>query len=305
MNNSYKRRKDFEMIGWALVLSQLTMFFLSVVLSITASSLLHIISPLRRTWGLIEGYIVMFSAVGGAIPMLMAGVNNGSIVNITERREKAWPVQVIMMFFVIMGLQQLTSIAIQPIVDLLEKIGMSFSQANEVATSSGGSSSMILYSVIIAPICEEVLYRGVLLRSLEKYGKWFAIVISALVFGLMHANAAQFFVAVVIGLVFGYLALKYSIKLTIVLHMMNNLSVEILGNLYEYNQHISSMISVSFLIVGIATILLMIMSAGKPLIRDMKSNRTKKGTYISFFACKPVFVVFVYMIAMTVASILT
>ena len=81
------RKSDFEMIGWALVISQLTMFFLSLFLSLIASQFLYIFSPLERTWNLIEGYIVMFSAIGGAIPMLIVGVKNNSLINIIQKRD--------------------------------------------------------------------------------------------------------------------------------------------------------------------------------------------------------------------------
>lgn len=303
--DSETRKFDFEMIGWALVASQLAMFFLSLFLSLVASQILYIFSPISKTWDLIEGYIVMFSAVGGAIPMILVGVKNNSIINMIEKREKAWPVQIALMFFVIMGLQMLTNIAMTPIVTFLESsTGVSFYEANEVATSYSSSGSMMLYTIIIAPLCEEVLYRGVLLRSLEKYGKWFSIIISALVFGLMHGNAVQFPVAFIIGLVFAYLALKYSIGLTIVLHILNNLSVELIGRITAFSTKIGSLINLSVLIAGIITIFLMIMSAGKPLIKDIKQNRTAKGVYSSFFTCKPVIAVFLYMIALTISSVL-
>ena len=299
------RKSDFEMIGWALVISQLTMFFLSLFLSLIASQFLYIFSPLERTWNLIEGYIVMFSAIGGAIPMLIVGVKNNSLINIIQKREKAWPVQIAFIFFVIMGLQMLTNIAMTPVINFLESsTGVSFSEANEVATSHSVSSSMMLYSIIIGPIIEELLYRGVLLRTLERYGKWFAIIISALIFGLMHGNAVQFPVALVIGLLFGYLTIKYSIGLSMILHVLNNLSVEIIGRISAYSENMGVLINLSVLIAGIVSIFLMIMSAGKPLLKDIKQNRTAKGVYSSFFTCKPIIAVFIYMIALTISSVL-
>ena len=299
------RKSDFEMIGWALVISQLTMFFLSLFLSLIASQFLYIFSPLERTWNLIEGYIVMFSAIGGAIPMLIVGVKNNSLINIIQKREKAWPVQIAFIFFVIMGLQMLTNIAMTPVINFLESsTGVSFSEANKVATSHSVSSSMMLYSIIIAPIIEELLYRGVLLRTLERYGKWFAIIISALIFGLMHGNAVQFPVALVIGLLFGYLTIKYSIGLSMILHVLNNLSVEIIGRISAYSENMGVLINFSVLIAGIITIFLMIMSAGKPVLKDIKQNRTAKGVYSSFFTCKPIIAVFIYMIALTISSVL-
>lgn len=47
---------------------------------------------------------------------------------------------------------------------------------------------MLIFIVqgIVVPVVEEIVYRGILLENLRKYGDVFAIVISALIFGMMH-----------------------------------------------------------------------------------------------------------------------
>ena len=68
------------------------------------------------------------------------------------------------------------------------------------------------------------MFRGAMLRTLSKYGSGFAIVVSALAFGLMHGNMAQTPMAFLIGLVLGYVAAKSgNIRQTILIHMANNL----------------------------------------------------------------------------------
>lgn len=61
------------------------------------------------------------------------------------------------------------------------------------------------------------------MRKLEKYGSFFAILFSSLLFGIMHGNLAQIFFAAAAGLIFGYLAMEYSIVWSIFLHILNNL----------------------------------------------------------------------------------
>ncbi len=301
--NETQMRQDFRKIGWALVLSQLTMFFLSVLLSFIVSILLRAFSPLRGTWSEMEGWIVMLSALGGALPMLRMGQERHLLDNMFERREKAWPVQVIFYFLMILGLQMLTSIVCAPVVHLLESVGASFDSANNSATAYAVSASMLVYSVVVAPVVEELVYRGALLRALERYGRWFAIVISALIFGLMHGNAVQFPVAFVIGLAFGYLSLKYSLKLTIVLHVLNNLFVDLVGRISDFSESLGGMIDGSLMLAGVLSIILMALSGGKLLLRDIKNNRTPRGVYKWFFASMPVVAIFCYMIALTIASI--
>ena len=87
-------------------------------------------------------------------------------------------------------------------------------------------AGMVCYLVwvcIIAPVTEEYIFRGAILRTLSKYGSGFAIVASAFAFGLMHGNMGQTPMAFLIGLVMGYVAAKSgNIRQTIFIHFVNN-----------------------------------------------------------------------------------
>lgn len=85
--------------------------------------------------------------------------------------------------------------------------------------------SMLLYVGLGAPVTEELLFRGLILRSMEPYGKKFAIFASALLFGLFHGNLSQGLFAFAAGLVMGYVALEYNLFWAMVLHMFNNLII--------------------------------------------------------------------------------
>lgn len=92
-------------------------------------------------------------------------------------------------------------------------------------------SSSIIYNVclivstlIIAPIFEELIFRGLILRTLVKYNTTIAILVSSVAFGMMHMNFEQAIPTMALGMLFGYVSLKYdSLALPIVLHFLNNL----------------------------------------------------------------------------------
>jgi membrane protease YdiL (CAAX protease family) len=64
----------------------------------------------------------------------------------------------------------------------------------------------IFFTCVAAPLLEEMLFRGVILRSfLHQYSRKQAIVWSALIFGLAHLNAYQCVTAFILGLVLGWL----------------------------------------------------------------------------------------------------
>ena len=86
-----------------------------------------------------------------------------------------------------------------------------------------GMIMLLVWTCIVAPVTEEYLFRGVIMRTLSKHSVGFGIVASAFVFGMMHGNMAQTPMAFLIGLVLGYVAAKSgSIRQTIFLHFVNN-----------------------------------------------------------------------------------
>ena len=90
----------------------------------------------------------------------------------------------------------------------------------------------ILSIAIVAPILEECLFRGAIeghLLTLWKGKPWAAIVVSGLVFGLVHINPAQVLNAALIGIVLGWLRWRTgSIVPGIVGHILNN-SIAVIG----------------------------------------------------------------------------
>lgn len=105
----------------------------------------------------------------------------------------------------------------------LNLVGLSAETAMEIATGGSSTLSMFLYAGIIGPIAEELVFRGYLMRHLEKHGKVLAIVVTSLLFGAMHGNLPQGVFAAMVGLVLGYVAMEYSVVWSIVLHILNNL----------------------------------------------------------------------------------
>jgi membrane protease YdiL (CAAX protease family) len=111
---------------------------------------------------------------------------------------------------------------------ILNVFGLSMQTALvEASTETAFSFSSLLYGLVVAPVAEELLFRGIVARRLRKYGAFFSIVTSAVLFSLFHGNFAQFTHAFFIGLAFGLVACFISIKWSIFLHFINNLIVVI------------------------------------------------------------------------------
>lgn len=86
--------------------------------------------------------------------------------------------------------------------------------------------SIIISSLILAPIFEETIFRGVLLRGLlTRYSPLFSVLFSSLLFALIHINISQIIPALLLGLLFGLIFVKtHSLLLTGFLHFVANLA---------------------------------------------------------------------------------
>ena len=115
----------------------------------------------------------------------------------------------------------------------------------------------IVSYAIIPSFVEEILFRGTVCKSLKIYGKGTAIVISAVLFALMHTNVEQLFYTFVAGLFFGWLYVETNnIIAPILLHFINNFISVIKEILYQNGTPIvyetfNSLADICVLIVGL------------------------------------------------------
>ena len=88
---------------------------------------------------------------------------------------------------------------------------------------------------LLAPLAEEMVFRGAVLRSLLRWKEnpWIGIVISAVLFAVIHMNPAQMPHAFLIGLLLGWLYYRTdSIVPGVVYHWVNNTVAYVMYNLY-------------------------------------------------------------------------
>lgn len=128
-------------------------------------------------------------------------------------------------FPAVMCVNLIISLIISFITYYFSKAGVTIPKA-DFSMSSSSSLAIIMqicYSVIVAPIVEETIYRGLAIHLLKPYGKGMAVVISSLIFGLMHGNVSQALSGFLFALVMGTITVSCnSIVPTICIHMLNN-----------------------------------------------------------------------------------
>ena len=88
------------------------------------------------------------------------------------------------------------------------------------------SPFMLLYACVLAPISEEIIFRGVILDfGRVGFRARVAVFLSALVFGIFHMNIIQGIYATIFGLILGYVRLtRNSLLDSIITHMTINIA---------------------------------------------------------------------------------
>ncbi len=166
---------------------------------------------------------------------------------------------------------------------ILNAFGLSALESIQSATMDYDSLSMFLYAAVGAPIMEEIIFRGLVLRHLQPYGKGFAIVMSAYLFGIFHGNIVQMPYAFLVGLVMGYVAIEYNIVWAMVLHMINNL---VLGDLIgRVLPEMAGNVLISLIIMGCSLAGAILLMARQKDIRDYcRENAIRDRDAGNFFS---------------------
>lgn len=105
-------------------------------------------------------------------------------------------------------------------------LGMEFPEVSFDYFQTGQSTMLVLlYTCILAPITEELLFRGFLLKSLSVVSTRFGVIVTALLFGLMHGNVQQGILGVLVGLFLGKIVIRHnSLTPSILAHIALNTS---------------------------------------------------------------------------------
>ena len=115
-------------------------------------------------------------------------------------------------------------ILVASFVSILSPEALEVFNSSMEAVLSGDELMAFLVVVILAPIAEEILFRGIVFNMLSKHwSEVAAIIVSTVLFGLYHGNLMQAIYVLPIGLLLGYTAYKCkSVLPCIVIHMINN-----------------------------------------------------------------------------------
>ena len=85
---------------------------------------------------------------------------------------------------------------------------------------------MVLVSAVLPAVVEEIIFRGAILRGLMRYGPATAVILSSVLFSLVHMNPLQTVYQFALGIVLALVVLKTGkLIYAIILHFINNFAI--------------------------------------------------------------------------------
>jgi membrane protease YdiL (CAAX protease family) len=168
------------------------------------------------------GIISIASAAAGLLIFLVLRGRRLFTTDITESRAAMSAPLLIKLWVIAMGAQLIFDVLANLLNAALGQAGYSATELMEQSIQMLETPSGLLYICLAGPIIEELAFRGAIMKSLERFGMNFAIFISALLFGLMHMFTVQAIFAFFMGLILGYIAGRYSLKWSILVHILIN-----------------------------------------------------------------------------------
>ncbi len=156
----------------------------------------------------------------------------------------------------------------------------------------------VMYLVILSvlpSIFEEILFRGYILQSLRRFGDFYAVLISALIFALFHGNFTQLPNAFVMGVAIAFLAVRTgSLIPGMILHFINNFAATALDIyvLQNANELVEVLVSLGYIaayfIVGIIGIVVLLTTQNGFFTLKKSDSPLTVGERVKAFFLQPV-----------------
>lgn len=306
-------RHQFSVVGWTLLLYNVLMNVLVMGTMFTDIIGQYVKGFASGDFRMELDFDALVNNAGGYILTIVVGIVilwawKGTDYWKTEILKKEAPMTASAFFALlalVAGAQLVSSLWIGTLETVMNQFDKSVLDMLESVSGDSSTVSMFLYSAILAPVSEEILFRGFVLRSLRPYGKRFAILGSAFLFAMFHGNLLQAPYAFLAGLVLGYCAAEYSIGWSMLLHVFNNLVLaDLMTRLLELLPTTTADILDTLLFVGFAIAAVVILVVKRRDIRSYRQGEWMDRRCLKCFFLNPGVLILTIVMAISMISLL-
>ena len=233
--SSYKKqlKKDSNTVGFILILYFIVMFavsFATIILPTVASVLNGEISTdltsidflSDTTFVMLESGLVSLVSffLVAIIYSIVAKMNLGETYPVQKTGFKLTSILVLFGLSIAMIANYVSNMTI----GVFDMFGIDANIDIEYPCDNALEVFLFYVSVAVLPaLVEEFAFRGVILKIMRKHSDSMAVLVSGVMFGLMHGNFTQIPFALVVGLILGFITVKTnSLIPAILIHFLNN-----------------------------------------------------------------------------------
>lgn len=283
---------NFNGISTALVFFFISSFGFSLLLGITNAIFYELGFGFTFTDEFTYAVSSLLTFSGLLLPFLIynkfAKIKSGEILRF-EKTDMFAPMYV----FAATGIGLMANIPINIISAILEENGINLGGSDvEIPQSDAGVILMFFAVAIVAPLCEEYIFRGIILTKLRKHGDVFAIVTSSILFGLAHQNFVSIPVTFAICCVMGYVYVKTNnLWVPISVHFLNNFISVTLSVVIDRvtDENLATILTTSifygFIILGIiCTIIILVLNKNKTKMQNELAFISSGAKFKSFIS---------------------
>lgn len=265
MNNQINGRSFFSSQNKVALLLFILLGFQAVASSVSSivMAVISTISPELAANGVFTQFLDMLTYVVyiGAPILIYPAISKRKLKSYVSFRPRL-PRDGAAAVFLCVGLMYFGQIFSWLMTEFFSSVGINIVY-NSTTEYSGVLSYVILFvsTAVLPAFLEEIMIRGIVLGELAPYGKSFAIVVSGMLFGLMHMNPVQLPFACIAGVAIAYFVMESgSMWIGVIAHFINNgLSVaqEIMSNELSQTAYntVSSVIDITVFTLAILSML--------------------------------------------------
>lgn len=173
---------------------------------------------LAYRWAASIGAVVQYSLMLGILLLIARGRPYRAALAL--RRPASWPRALGLSVVALLAIW-IAGAALNPFLDANDEQG--FVPDEWDSSRAGAFAAFFLTVTVVAPIVEELIYRGLGYSLLAPYGSWVAIVVTGVLFGASHGLLIALPVLTIFGLAIGWLRMKTdSVYPPMILHAIFN-----------------------------------------------------------------------------------
>lgn len=221
-----KIRSGANIIGVAYIILWLLPSFISRIISDAARifGVENAVSSLYADPAFIMILQTVLSVLMFTLPFLIVPIGTGRKTGELMSFAKPKKGLLLPMVLIGMGASAFANLATNNIAAFFSGFGIEFLSPDiQYPTGVFGFILSFLAVAVTPALTEEFAMRGIVMGSLKKYGESFAILMSAVVFAMMHGNLVQIPFAFIMGIIIGYAVVKTgSIWAGVIIHFINN-----------------------------------------------------------------------------------